>query len=90
MLTQDEIERERYEARMKAQRDAATFERFYKLQAEQKRAEGLEHGELIGSIHFSQRLLNLTPTPREELLALPIDQLRQMMEQLPTKLATRE
>ena len=54
MLTQNDLERERYEARLKMQRDISTA-------LAEARDEGLERGrkegQLVGQIHFCQRLL---------------------------------
>jgi predicted transposase/invertase (TIGR01784 family) len=73
MLTQDEQERERYQARLKAQRDQRSF-------LKDAREEGLEIGrqigEIEGRIHLCQRLLKLPLTPADELAALSLPELQ--------------
>jgi predicted transposase/invertase (TIGR01784 family) len=93
MLTQDDLERERYEARMKVYRDALSLIKANELalqEAERKAREGeqqaLEKGEKIGIIHLCQRRLNRPPTSREELLTLPLVELRRLAEQLENEL----
>jgi predicted transposase/invertase (TIGR01784 family) len=44
--------------------------------------EGLDKGDLIGRIALSQKLLRQTPTPREELVAMPAEELRRLAELL--------
>jgi predicted transposase/invertase (TIGR01784 family) len=102
VLTQDELERERYEARLKAQRDHASFtnyaqdlakrelekglqqglEKGRKEGLEKGRKEGLQKGELVGRVHAYRDLLQQPLTPAEELLALPLDQLARLTEDL--------
>jgi predicted transposase/invertase (TIGR01784 family) len=73
MLTQNDLERERYLARLKAERDRVSY---LNDAREEGREEGLEKGEVLGRIHVYQRLLKLPLTPREELLALPLVELQ--------------
>ena len=68
MMTQSELERDRYEARLKFQRDQFSF-------VKDALAEGLEKGEVLGRIHLCQRMLKVPLTPRAELLALPLAEL---------------
>jgi hypothetical protein len=75
VLTQDDLERERYEARIKLQRDASS-----RILA--ARLDGLEQGELIGRIQTWQRFLKYSVTPREELLTMPLEQLQHLADQL--------
>jgi flagellar biosynthesis/type III secretory pathway protein FliH len=101
MLTQDEVERERYRARVKAQRDHISFVQDAREEGLEKgRAEGLvkghaeghqaglQQGELIGQIHAYQRLLKLPLTPREELLAHSPADLAAQVDSLEHLLAT--
>jgi predicted transposase/invertase (TIGR01784 family) len=74
MLTQNDLERERYEARVKQQRDERSRIKAARLEGH---AEGL-----IGTIHFCQSFLQQSLTPREELFALPIEDLTRLAEQL--------
>ncbi len=46
------------------------------------RVEGREEGELIGRIHSLEDFLTLPVTPREQLLELPVDELKSMLRQL--------
>jgi predicted transposase/invertase (TIGR01784 family) len=79
MLTQDEQERERYHARLKAQRDQRCF-------LKDAREEGREEGEILGRIHVCQRLLKLPVTPADELAALSLPELRARAEDLEQQL----
>jgi hypothetical protein len=82
MLAQNDQERERYEARIKQQRD----ERSRLIAAEMG---GVEKGRkeerregLIRTIHFCQRFLQQPLTSQEALLALPDEELNRLAEQL--------
>ena len=88
MLTQNDLERERYLARLKAERDRVSFlneaveeareearEQGLKQGLEQGREQGLQKGEILGRIHLCQRLLKLPLTPRQELIGLSLDEL---------------
>jgi predicted transposase/invertase (TIGR01784 family) len=81
MMTQSELERERYEARLKFQRDQYSYVR-------DAREEGLEKGEIMGRIHAYQSVMKLANTPRDELLALAVEELRAKAEALEKQLAT--
>ena len=71
MLSQTDLERERYEARRKAQLDYNTGMNWARMQ-----------GEKIGVIHLSQRLLNQAETPTEQLAALSLDELSQLADEM--------
>jgi uncharacterized protein with von Willebrand factor type A (vWA) domain len=78
MLTQTDLERERYEARRKAQLDENTLVGF-------AHREGLEKGEKIGivwAIHRCERSLKRPETPMEELTALSLEDLTRLAEEL--------
>jgi len=75
MLKQADPERERYEARRKAQLDDQTRLKVARL-------EGREEGERIGTIHVYQRFLNRPETPTQELAALSLDELTRLVEEL--------
>ncbi len=79
MLTQSDLERERYEARLKAERDRFSF---LKAAKEQGMAEGRVQGELVGRIHLCQRFLRLPIISAGELLALPLAELQARAEVL--------
>jgi hypothetical protein len=86
MLTQDDLERERYEARLKLQRDAQMHAEAAKVALQQGRAEGLKEGlakgRLIGVIQFCQGELGHSVTPSEELGALSEEDLRRRADAL--------
>ena len=82
MLTQDDLERERYEARLKALRDHNTFVQYAQEAQEIGRQEGRIEGEKIGIIHFCERLLDRQETPKEQLLGLPLEELTRLCQEL--------
>ena len=67
MLNQTDIERERYEARRKAQLDHNSAIGFAKR---------------VGAIHLCEQLLQLPETPEAQLIRLPSDQLLRLLEDL--------
>ena len=71
MLTQNDTERERYEARLKKLRD----ERSNLLGAEQR-------GVLIGHIQMCERMLKRAPTSFEELKSLRMEKLKELAAEL--------
>jgi len=75
VITQDEIERERYLSRLKKQRDDAFF-------TEAVREESLDKGEVIGSIRMAQRVLGREAEPTESLRARSIEELSLIFAQL--------
>ena len=85
MLTQDDLERERYEARLKAQRDHNTLVEY----AQEAREEGRVEGEKIGIIHFCERLLDRQETPKEQLLGLPVEELTRLGQELQEQVLKR-
>ncbi|HEX5273328.1 MAG TPA: PD-(D/E)XK nuclease family transposase, partial [Gemmataceae bacterium] len=89
MVTQNDLERERYEARLKVHRDALSLVR--ELSASQEEAkEALVKGKLIGQkigvIHLCQRRLNRQLTPHDELTTLPPEELARLADQLEKEL----
>jgi predicted transposase/invertase (TIGR01784 family) len=83
MIAQSDLEPERYEARLKLQRDISSG-----LAA--ARDEGLEQGRKegqVGQIHAFQDLLLLAHTPAAQLLALPLAELERLAQQLKVELA---
>jgi predicted transposase/invertase (TIGR01784 family) len=103
MVAQSDLERERYEARLKLQRDMSTAlaeardeglergrEQGLERGLEQGLERGLEQGRKEGQvrqIHFCQRLLRREQTPAEHLLALPLAELERLAQQLEAELA---
>jgi len=83
MLTQSDIERERYESRRKAQMDQISAINAARLHGERA---GREQGELIGReigvIHLCQGLLNQPVTPKEKLLTLSVEELARLASDL--------
>jgi hypothetical protein len=78
MLTQTDLEGERYEARRKAQLD-------YNTGLKVARMEGRAEGEKVGVIHAFQRLLNLPETPTEQLTGLSPEDLARLADDLQAK-----
>jgi hypothetical protein len=74
MLAQTDVDRERYEARRKAQMD-------YNTGLKVARLEGRE-AEKIHTIHLLERLLHRSETPSEELSQRSLEELSQMVDQL--------
>jgi predicted transposase/invertase (TIGR01784 family) len=100
MVTQSDLERERYEARVKWQRDEMSRLSSAREEAlAEGRAEGLAEGraegrreEALKRVHFCERLLRRPPTPTQQLLALPPEELNRLVERLEvdlTELVTR-
>ena len=65
MLTQDDIQRERYESRMKGLMD-------YRSELKAERQDGI----WVGQIQMLQKLLREVQTPADDLNALPDDSLK--------------
>jgi predicted transposase/invertase (TIGR01784 family) len=89
MMTQNEIERERYQARLKAERDRRAIlieAEEIRAEAEAVRAEGLIKGEIIGRIHAYQNLLKLPRTLSQELSRQTADDLQKIVSALEQKL----
>jgi hypothetical protein len=86
MLTQGELEREKYEARLKYQRDEPSrrheAEQREKriLEAEQRAHEAERRGELLGCVRLAERLLKQEPIPKETLQAMTSEQLQELAE----------
>jgi predicted transposase/invertase (TIGR01784 family) len=71
MLSQTDVERERYEARLKAQLDQNSLIRGARLE-----------GRLIGRIQLCEQLLQRPETPTEELAALSLEELTRRAEEV--------
>jgi flagellar biosynthesis/type III secretory pathway protein FliH len=83
LLTQTDLERERYEARRKAQLDYNTGLKVARMEGHMEgRAEGRAEGEKIGIIHQCERLLKRQQTPTEQLVSLSLDDLTRLAEEL--------
>ncbi len=78
MITQSDIERERYEARRKAQLD-------YNTGLKEARQEEKKIGK-IDMIHAFERLLRLPQTPTEQLTSLTFDELARLAADLEARL----
>ena len=90
MLTQTDIERERYEARRKAQLDYNSGIKAARLEGQEDgRTEGLAKGRVegkIGEIHLCERLLQRSETPSEQLQRLSLEELTRLAEDLQVQL----
>ncbi len=91
MLSKDDLERERYRARIKKERDDRArmrdaIEEGLKKGLEQGREEGRVEGFVIGRIHAYQQILKTPITPEEDLLALPLHELEARMNKLEQQL----
>jgi hypothetical protein len=90
MLTQAEQERERYEARLKAQLDYNTLLKVARIEGRAEGlaeacAEGRAEGEKIGMIrliHFCERFLKRSETPTEHLATLSLEELTRIADDL--------
>jgi hypothetical protein len=71
MLAQTDLERERYEARRKAQLDYNTAIKVARME-----------GGQIHLIHFCERLLHRPETPTEQLTALSLEDLTRLADEL--------
>jgi predicted transposase/invertase (TIGR01784 family) len=96
VLSQSDLERERYLARVKFQRDELSrlvsaredgLEQGRQEGLEQGRQEGLEKGQLIGVIQTYQRMLKQPVTPAEQLLDLAPANLKRLVQQLEQQLS---
>jgi predicted transposase/invertase (TIGR01784 family) len=83
MLSQTDLERERYESRRRAQLDYNTGLKVARMEG---REEGLTAGEKIGMIHLCERLLNRPETPGEQLASLTLAQLSRLADDLQKQL----
>jgi hypothetical protein len=94
MLTQTDLERERSEARRKAQLDYQTGLNAARLEGREEglskgREEGLTKGEKIGIIHLCERMLNRPQTPSGQLAALPLEDLTRLADELQARLVQK-
>jgi predicted transposase/invertase (TIGR01784 family) len=89
MLAKNDVHRERYQARLKWERDQTAFidearqegiergiERGIEKGIEKGREVGREEGAWIGRIQICQQLLKTPMTPRDQLAALSIEDLQ--------------
>jgi predicted transposase/invertase (TIGR01784 family) len=86
MLTQSEIERERYLARRKAQFDYNTLVNWARKEGRQ---EGRQEG-LINRIHFCERLLHRPATDAAVLTLLSIEELDKLAEDLESQVQKQQ
>jgi predicted transposase/invertase (TIGR01784 family) len=85
-LSQDELERQRYLERQRAEQDAASLA----ADARVARQEGIETGQWIGRIQLLQQLLGQPPTPSEELSRLSEEDLMQREEALQRQFSAKK
>ena len=87
MLAQSDLERERYEARLKDLRDRISFVEDARREGlEQGLEQGLERGKLLGRIQGYEQVLKQRPSSTEDLAALPLDELRARAQALERQL----
>jgi predicted transposase/invertase (TIGR01784 family) len=90
MLSQSDVERERYEARRKAQLDYNTGMKGARLEGRQEgRLEGRVEGEKIGTIRLCERLLNRPQTPTEQLAGLSLEELTRLADDMQKQVEKR-
>jgi flagellar biosynthesis/type III secretory pathway protein FliH len=98
MLTQTDIERERYESRRKAQLDhnsemkAARMQGLAEGRVEGRvegRTEGLSKGQMIGVIQLCEQLLKRSETPLEQLAGVSLEELTRLASELQAQLPGR-
>ena len=85
MMSQTELERERYQTRVKVARDERSRLRDSRELELKAREEGIKEGIKEGAvdrIHLLQRMLRLPMTPRTELLTQSLDALRTIADAL--------
>ena len=78
MISQSDIEREEYKARLKFSRDALNREEEYSHRMQEAAESREKLAELIGRIDFCEENLASPPTPGEELLKLSQDELQRL------------
>ena len=71
MLSKNDVERERYQARLKWERDQTAFV-----------DEAEEKGEWIGRVRAFQQMLKIPVTPREQLRSLRLEDLQRKAKTL--------
>ena len=86
MLKQSDIERERYEARLKAERDRGSSLLAAEQRGEQRGEQRATQRELIERVQIFQDLLKQPQTPAETLSTLPLEELRALANQLAAEL----
>ena len=86
MVTQSDLEREKYEARLKYQRDAEGLLRDATRVGEER---GVEKGVLIGHVQLAEKLLKQELTPQATLRKMTLEQLHQLADRLESQLAAR-
>jgi len=79
-------DRERYDARVRLHQ---AWNRKIEIARQEGLEEGLERGQSLGRIHLCQVLLKMPLTPREELLLLPLIELRIRADTLEQQLRAR-
>ena len=86
MLAQSDVERERYEARRKAQLDYNTGLKVARMEG---REEGRAEGE-IGRIHLCEQLLKRPLTPTEQLTSRSLEELIELADDLQAQILKSE
>jgi flagellar biosynthesis/type III secretory pathway protein FliH len=98
MLTQTDVDRERYEARRKAQLDYNTGLKVARMEGREEGlseglgqglSQGLTKGEKIGTIHLCERLLQRSQSPAEQLASLSLEDLTRLADDLQEQVLKR-
>jgi len=89
MMTQSELERERYESRLKLQRDIYTALKEARDEGEEKGRQEERRDGRIERIHFLQRLLRQGLTPVDQLQKQAPADLERLVEQLEAQALAR-
>jgi predicted transposase/invertase (TIGR01784 family) len=82
VLTQSDEEHECYESRRKALLDFNTGMKVARM-------EGRMEGEKVGIIHSFERLLNMPETPSDKLMALSMEELSRLADDLYARVLTQ-
>jgi hypothetical protein len=83
MLSKNDQERERYQARLEWERDQTAF-------IDEAIEIGVEKGEWIGRIQVCRELLGMPSASKEELAGLPIEELQTRARTLQQELSVRK
>jgi hypothetical protein len=75
-MSENDVEWNRNQSRLKFQRDQNMYGQ-----------HAFDKGGVVGVIELCQRILKMPATPRDELVALPFDDLKAMAEALKRQLA---
>jgi predicted transposase/invertase (TIGR01784 family) len=90
MLSHNEVERERYQARLKWERDQTAFiDEAREGGIQEGIQKGLQKGTLIGRIQLIEEWLRTPVTPEKELIGLSLNELQEQAEALEQQMRAR-